>query len=207
MDRAPPVFKNNVQVFYLILDKKRASSHVIRKQEDPISKTRDRPFQLHEKERAPFTAQSARRDLLSLWVRDVHEKEESSVYPSVGEKRPPFSLGKGKRSCLSPLPLEKMKRACAKEERVEFPVGTTGPPVSLSEGRELLTILLLLFKTWQRAYDQKKRMEVLQTSNLDKRSLVLRAASEGKEKFSTRYSEARRKLTPSYSWQEKTISF
>ena len=36
-------------------------------------------------------------------------QEESSVYRSVGKKRPPFSLGKGKGSCLSPLPLEKME--------------------------------------------------------------------------------------------------
>ena len=110
MDRARPVFKNNVQVFYLILDKKRASSHVIRKQRTP-SQTRDRPFQLHEKEESSiYRSVGKKRPPFSLGKRR-HEKEESSVYPSVGEKRPPFSLGKGKRSCLSPLPLEKMEES------------------------------------------------------------------------------------------------
>ena len=65
MDRAPPVFK----VLYLLLDKKRASSNAMRQHEGPIS-IADKPLQLHE-------------------------KEEGSVYPSVGKKRPPCSLGKG----------------------------------------------------------------------------------------------------------------
>ena len=59
--------QNNVQVFHLILDKGRASSHVIRKKRTPPQNT-DRPFQLHE-------------------------KQESFVHASVGKKRL-FSLGK-----------------------------------------------------------------------------------------------------------------
>ena len=86
MDRAPPVFKNNVQVFYLILDKKRASSLVIRKQRTPSQKRETGPSNFMRKKRAPFTAQSARRDLLPLWVRDVTRKKRAQFTPQSGRR-------------------------------------------------------------------------------------------------------------------------
>ena len=110
MDRARPVFKNNVQVFYLILDKKRASSHVIRKQRTPSQTRETGPSNFMRKKSSVYRSVGKKRPPFSLGKRR-HEKEDSSVYPSVGEKRPPFSLGKGKRSCLSPLPLEKMEES------------------------------------------------------------------------------------------------
>jgi len=74
-------------VFQFILDKKERFLPCNEKEENPISTKNIQALQ-------------------------GDEKEESSVYPSVGKTRPPFSLGKGKRSCLSPLPLEKKwKRA------------------------------------------------------------------------------------------------
>ena len=100
IDRAHSVVKSNVKVFYLILDKKRASSHVIREKRTPSQKT-DRTLQLHD-------------------------KQESFVYASVDKKRPPFSLGKVRsldkeRDPDCPLYLfKRCKRACAKEKRLKL---------------------------------------------------------------------------------------
>ena len=155
------------------------------------------------KKRAPFTAQSARRDFLFSLGKRRHEKEESSVYPSVGKKRPPFSQGIIERDPAYPLYLlTRWKRACAKEERVELSVGTKGPPVSLSLGRELLTIsssssssklgreLTIKKKGWRSSKLQTLTREVWSSSR----------PSEGNEKPPTRSSKTSRELTPSYSW-------
>ena len=154
------------------------------------------------KKRAPFTAQSAKKRLPFSLGKRRHEKEESSVYPSVGKKRPPFSQGIIERDPAYPLYLlTRWKRACAKEERVELSVGTKGPPVSLSLGRELLTIssssssklgreLTIKKKGWRSSKLQTLTREVWSSSR----------PSEGNEKPSTRSSETSRELTPSYSW-------
>ena len=66
----------NRKVLYLIFDKQRlkASSNLVTQNSELHLNTADRPLQLHE-------------------------KEESSAYPSVGNKRLLFSLGEGERSC------------------------------------------------------------------------------------------------------------
>ena len=103
MDRTTPVFKNNRVSF------RPHPRH--RKKRTPPQKREDRPLQLHEQEESSvYRSVGKKRPPFSLGKRR-REKEESSVYPSVGKKRLPFSLGVGKRSCLCPLPLEKMEES------------------------------------------------------------------------------------------------
>ena len=84
LDGAHPVFKSNTYVLYLILDKKRASSSVMRKTRAP-SQNSNKPLQSHEKDEG-----------------------------SVGKKRPLFSLGKGNKRVPDYLLFlsRRRKRAC-----------------------------------------------------------------------------------------------
>ena len=67
-------------VLYLILDKKkpRASCNLMRQTRAPSQKKTARPLQLHE-------------------------KQQRAVYPSVGKKGPPVSLGKAKKIVTIPF--------------------------------------------------------------------------------------------------------
>ena len=72
-----------------------------------LKKDRQAPGFSGQEESSVYRSVGKKRPPFSL----DNEKEESSVYPTIGKKSLPFSLGSGKRSCLSPLPLEKMEES------------------------------------------------------------------------------------------------
>ena len=79
---------------------------------------------------------------------------------------------------------------------MEFPVGTKGPPVSLSQGRELLTISSSSSKLGRELTIKRKGWWSSKLQTLTREVWSSARPSEGKENFSTRSSETKRELTP-----------
>ena len=100
-----------------------------------------------------------------------------------------------------PLPQQLRREAplTSRERREVYPsVGTKGPP-SLFVRRKS-SFLTISSSSSKLGRELTVKHNGFQTSNLDKRSLVLPGPSEGNEKPSTRSSETRRELALSFSW-------